>query len=330
MNGRLLPLRLVALPAQGRRRSTASASGFLGVKPSSSTPASRRRSTSSTSTCAVGDAPDVGRDGLDPRDQHEHEPGDGGDGRTGRQALPRLRARTGENPTIRPASEGIALAMRRSEYLKASPPMFESGLLDRFTRVHPAVPVLIYLPVIAAALPHRHRARSASSPPLGLALGGYAVWTLTEYWLHRVVFHFEPERGLGARLHWMIHGVHHDHPNDPMRLVMPPSASVPLALLFYGLVLARAGRRRRDGVHRRLPGGLSRLRHGPLRGAPPRAAHGGRPQAARAAHAPPLPGRRARLRRQRAVLGPRVRHRAAPAGPRVAHASGIPVMLSRS
>ena len=46
------------------------------------------------------------------------------------------------------------------------------------------------------------------------------------------MFHFEPEKGLGARLHWMIHGVHHDHPNDPMRLVMPPSASVPLALLF--------------------------------------------------------------------------------------------------
>ncbi len=30
----------------------------------------------------------------------------------------------------------------------------------------------------------------------------------------------------------MIHGVHHDHPNDPLRLVMPPAASVPLALLF--------------------------------------------------------------------------------------------------
>ena len=36
----------------------------------------------------------------------------------------------------------------RTEVLKASPPMFESGLLDRFTRVHPAVPVLIYLPAI--------------------------------------------------------------------------------------------------------------------------------------------------------------------------------------
>ncbi len=28
-------------------------------------------------------------------------------------------------------------------------------------------------------------------------------------------------------MHWIIHGVHHDHPNDPMRLVMPPAVSVP-------------------------------------------------------------------------------------------------------
>jgi len=38
--------------------------------------------------------------------------------------------------------------MRRSDELKASPPMFDSPLLDRFTRVHPAVPVVMYLPVI--------------------------------------------------------------------------------------------------------------------------------------------------------------------------------------
>jgi dihydroceramide fatty acyl 2-hydroxylase len=63
--------------------------------------------------------------------------------------------------------------------------------------------------------------------------GGYLFWTLTEYWLHRVIFHFEPEAGPGARLHWIMHGVHHDHPNDPMRLVMPPSVSVPLSALFY-------------------------------------------------------------------------------------------------
>ena len=55
------------------------------------------------------------------------------------------------------------------------------------------------------------------------------------------MFHFEPEKGIGARLHWIIHGVHHDHPNDPMRLVMPPSVSIPLASLFV-LGLLRGAR----------------------------------------------------------------------------------------
>src|SRR5215216_1616837 len=124
--------------------------------------------------------------------------------------------------------------MRRSELLKASPPMFQSPWLDRFTRVHPVVPVVIYAPAIALLF-GVGAGRAGLWNSIGLAMGGYAVWTLTEYWLHRVVFHFEPERGIGARLHWMIHGVHHDHPNDPMRLVMPPSASIPLALLFAAL-----------------------------------------------------------------------------------------------
>src|SRR5918997_4602264 len=124
--------------------------------------------------------------------------------------------------------------MRRTEILEASPPMFRTRWLDRFTRVHHVVPVLLFLPAIvvlfAIGVP-----RAGVLPSLGLAAGGYAFWTLTEYWLHRVVFHFEPQQGIGARLHWMIHGVHHDHPNDPLRLVMPPSASVPLALLFAGV-----------------------------------------------------------------------------------------------
>jgi dihydroceramide fatty acyl 2-hydroxylase len=117
--------------------------------------------------------------------------------------------------------------MRRSDYLKASPPMFESRLLDRFTRVHPVVPVLIYAPAIVAMLVLAV-GRDGWSDTVGLAFFGYLLWTLFEYWLHRIVFHFEPEDGFGAKVHWMIHGVHHDHPNDPLRLVMPPSVSLPL------------------------------------------------------------------------------------------------------
>ncbi|HEU4978318.1 MAG TPA: sterol desaturase family protein [Solirubrobacteraceae bacterium] len=137
-----------------------------------------------------------------------------------------------QNPLQRPEPELEGLS--RSEVLKASPPMFSNRVLDRLTRVHWSVVPGLYVPVIAAFLV-LSLTRVAALHALGYVILGYIVWTLTEYWLHRVVFHFEPDRGIGAQLHWMIHGVHHDHPNDPMRLVMPPSASVPLGLVFAAI-----------------------------------------------------------------------------------------------
>ena len=124
--------------------------------------------------------------------------------------------------------------MPRQEYLRASPPMFESRIVDRLTRVPVWVVPAIYVPAILLALALALQGLAVWQVALTI-VAGYGVWTLTEYWLHRIVFHFEPEEGFGRRLHWIIHGVHHDHPNDPLRLVMPPSASIPLALLFVGL-----------------------------------------------------------------------------------------------
>ncbi|MDQ6607995.1 MAG: fatty acid hydroxylase, partial [Actinomycetota bacterium] len=121
--------------------------------------------------------------------------------------------------------------LKRAEVLRASPRMFDSDLLDKLSRVHPAVPPILFGPTIVF-LVVEGLVRGAGWATLAWLLGGYLFWTLTEYWLHRIVFHFEPEKGIGARLHWIIHGVHHDHPNDPMRLVMPPSVSIPLAVLF--------------------------------------------------------------------------------------------------
>src|SRR3954453_23019008 len=110
--------------------------------------------------------------------------------------------------------------------------MFESDLLDRLSRVHPAVVPLIFVPavVIFFAIGAPDVAPGAT---VALVATGWLFWTLMEYWIHRIVFHFEPDSGPGARFHWIIHGVHHDHPNDPLRLVMPPSVSIPLAFVFY-------------------------------------------------------------------------------------------------
>src|SRR3954462_7475372 len=120
----------------------------------------------------------------------------------------------------------------RTEVLKASPPMFETAWLDKLSRVHPAVPVVIFVPAIGILAGLALDAQPVLTA-IALMIGGYFFWSLTEYWIHRAIFHFEPEEGLGARFHWIIHGVHHDHPNDPMRLVLPPPVSIPLSALFY-------------------------------------------------------------------------------------------------
>jgi dihydroceramide fatty acyl 2-hydroxylase len=112
--------------------------------------------------------------------------------------------------------------------------MFENPLLELASRVHPAVPPLLYLPVVTICL-----VLAVGREDLGVAsvfgvFGlGLVSWTLAEYLLHRFVFHFEPDTRWGRRVHFIIHGVHHEYPHDPMRLVMPPSVSVPLAILVF-------------------------------------------------------------------------------------------------
>jgi 4-hydroxysphinganine ceramide fatty acyl 2-hydroxylase len=115
-----------------------------------------------------------------------------------------------------------------------SPRMFDNRLLEAASRVHPIVPPLLFLPVVgfclARAIDHEGLAVGAVA---GVFLIGLVAWTFAEYVLHRFVFHFQPDTRWGRRLHFIIHGVHHDYPHDPMRLVMPPSVSIPLAVLVF-------------------------------------------------------------------------------------------------
>lgn len=129
------------------------------------------------------------------------------------------------------------MAHGRTRRLAESPPMFASSFLDFFSRVHPIIPALIFVPVTAAALWKGAEGGYTAIELVVLTAAGVFIWTLVEYWLHRLLFHWEPSLPGGERFHFIIHGVHHDHPNDAMRLVMPPAASIPLAAAFYGLYL---------------------------------------------------------------------------------------------
>src|SRR5215218_7978818 len=124
------------------------------------------------------------------------------------------------------------MAPERTARLSASPPLFENRLLDLFSRIHPSVPAIIFVPVTVAGV---WLGADRGYGPVELAplvAAGVLIWTLTEYWLHRLVFHWEPDHPIGSRMHFIIHGIHHDHPNDKLRLVMPPAVSIPLAALF--------------------------------------------------------------------------------------------------
>src|ERR1700758_2838605 len=89
--------------------------------------------------------------------------------------------------------------MSRSEVLRASPRMFDNELLDKLSRVHPAVPPILFVPAIVTLLVLGF-VQGAGALTAVWVIGGYLFWTLTEYWLHRIVFHFEPAEGIGARL----------------------------------------------------------------------------------------------------------------------------------
>jgi len=114
--------------------------------------------------------------------------------------------------------------------------LFESRFLEIFTHVHWSVPIIVYLPLVVWCLWFSPAAGVLSSAVLVMEFAaGLFVWTLTEYLLHRFVFHYEPTSTWGKRLHFLMHGVHHDYPQDSKRLVMPPVVSIPLASLFLGL-----------------------------------------------------------------------------------------------
>lgn len=108
------------------------------------------------------------------------------------------------------------------------------SLIDRLTRVHPLTPLLLWMP-LAIWLLCRSIAAQQVSPGVmaALAMAALVVWTFTEYAVHRFVFHLAPTSPARQRLQFMIHGIHHEDPANPERLLMPPlPAAIGLASLY--------------------------------------------------------------------------------------------------
>jgi sterol desaturase/sphingolipid hydroxylase (fatty acid hydroxylase superfamily) len=121
--------------------------------------------------------------------------------------------------------------------------LFKSDFLEFFTHISPLVILAIWLPVALFFLVSSILAsRAGAFHILAGTLIGIFAWTLTEYTLHRFVFHYRARTARQERIVFLFHGVHHAQPKCKTRLVMPPIVSVPLALLFYGAYSVVVGR----------------------------------------------------------------------------------------
>lgn len=112
--------------------------------------------------------------------------------------------------------------------------LFKNPVLEYFSHIHPAVPVIVYVPV-SAVIMYIGLQRISILNSFLLFASGIIMWSLFEYVFHRFVFHYNPKSELGRKIHFLSHGVHHDYPRDRTRLVMPLLVSIPLAGLFYFL-----------------------------------------------------------------------------------------------
>ena len=119
---------------------------------------------------------------------------------------------------------------------KESTRMFQNNFIESLSKMHFSLPLFIFLPVIGYFLYKSIFLFHEKVLYIGLLfIAGIFIWSLTEYVMHRFLFHYKPSSNFGKRLHFIFHGVHHDYPNDTKRLVMAPTVSIPLAVLYYYL-----------------------------------------------------------------------------------------------
>lgn len=113
--------------------------------------------------------------------------------------------------------------------------IFKNPILEATTHVHPIIPLLLWGPFVIYLIYLSYTNYNYSHAKLAAcAVSGIIIWTLTEYILHRFVFHLKPIGPLSERFVFLFHGLHHDDPNDPTRLVMPPVPAILIMALIWG------------------------------------------------------------------------------------------------
>ncbi|MDR9400847.1 MAG: sterol desaturase family protein [Psychroflexus sp.] len=118
--------------------------------------------------------------------------------------------------------------------------IFDNPFLESLTKTNPTQNIIVYgLAIISLILYAYLMIEISPIVMLGLFLFGTVFWTLSEYLLHRFLFHWVNESEFVQRFHFVMHGSHHEYPRDKSRLLMPPVPGLIMAsflfFIFYGI-----------------------------------------------------------------------------------------------
>ena len=76
--------------------------------------------------------------------------------------------------------------------------IFKNPILESFTHVHPIVPLVVWVPVILFLFYRGVAIKNVNSVEFSfLFIFGILLWTITEYVLHRFVFHWNSKSAAG-------------------------------------------------------------------------------------------------------------------------------------
>jgi 4-hydroxysphinganine ceramide fatty acyl 2-hydroxylase len=119
---------------------------------------------------------------------------------------------------------------------KGSGQLFQNKFLEKLTRTHFLVPVILYFVVSALCIFHGYQVLAAGFWKIIYMFPlGWLTFTLVEYLIHRYIFHFNATTEKELNIQYSIHGVHHEFPRDKDRLVMPPVMSIVVAIIFFSI-----------------------------------------------------------------------------------------------
>jgi len=124
---------------------------------------------------------------------------------------------------------------------KGTKQLFKNPILEKLSRTHISVPLVIFFSYATALLYWSITHTSLSAPAtIGMFFIGLIAFTWVEYMVHRYLFHMRAHTEQRAKLQYTLHGVHHEFPKDKERLAMPPIVSISLAtalLFLFRLIL---------------------------------------------------------------------------------------------